>query len=186
LAKVDDFREEIYEANVKVHQFEAKCYELIHVEIYGRYEQKRINSTLKRIDKLIAGNWKKALDFGAGTGNITGKLLRMGHTVTAVDISPDICAVLNEHPTGHDRIGRVFQKENFTLIQRINYHLNRSLGFQSNILFIQAPMQTRLRSLDRKKVMGCIISLYRTAVPLQAHCLGKNSFSAAFRGDLRR
>jgi ubiquinone/menaquinone biosynthesis C-methylase UbiE len=250
LAKVDDLREEIHEANVKVHQFEAKYYELIHGEIYGRYEQKRIDSTLKRIDKLIAGNWKKALDFGAGTGNITGKLLRMGYTVTAVDISPDMCAVLkrhfknylrekrlevinssiedarldeqefdlitcysvlhhlpdyegvihklstylrsggimyldhesltyinksssidrigrfvhfrtnsllnnlflkikgvtvpsvkhidyslsdywafDEHPTDHDKIGRVFQKENFTSIQRINYHLNRSWAF---------------------------------------------------------
>jgi 2-polyprenyl-3-methyl-5-hydroxy-6-metoxy-1,4-benzoquinol methylase len=94
LAQVDNLRKQIFEANVKVHQFEAKCYELIHDEIYGRYEQKRIDSVLKRIDKLIVNNKKRALDFGAGTGNITGKLLRLGYTVTAVDISSDMCEVL--------------------------------------------------------------------------------------------
>lgn len=66
----------------------------MHSEIYGRAEQKRINSKLNEIDKLIVGNQKKALDFGAGTGNITGKLLRMGYTVVAVDISPEMCIIL--------------------------------------------------------------------------------------------
>ena len=31
------------------------------------------------VDKLIVDNQKKALDFGAGTGNLTGKLLRMNY-----------------------------------------------------------------------------------------------------------
>jgi ubiquinone/menaquinone biosynthesis C-methylase UbiE len=96
LGRIDDLRDRIHLANVNVHRFEAKCYELIHGEIYGSYEQKRINSTLKRINKLIIGNQKKALDFGAGIGNITGKLLRRGYTVTAVDISPDMCAVMKK------------------------------------------------------------------------------------------
>jgi ubiquinone/menaquinone biosynthesis C-methylase UbiE len=107
LAKVDDLRDKIHEVNVKVHQFEAKCYELIHGEIYGRYEQERIDSSLKRIDKLLASARKKALDFGAGTGNITGKLLRMGYTVTAVDISPDMCAVLKRKFKNHLRENRL-------------------------------------------------------------------------------
>ena len=38
------------------------------------------------VDELIADNQKKALDFGAGTGNLTGKLLRMDYKVTAIDI----------------------------------------------------------------------------------------------------
>lgn len=40
---------------------------------------------------LIENNEWCALDFGAGTGNITGKLLRLGFHVTAVDISPEMC-----------------------------------------------------------------------------------------------
>jgi hypothetical protein len=49
-------RERIYEANVAIHRFEAECYELLHPEVYGRQEQKRITSALKIVEKLIADN----------------------------------------------------------------------------------------------------------------------------------
>ena len=91
-----DLQEKIREANVAVHRFEAKYYELIHPEVYGKQEQKRVNSTLKMIDKLVVDNQKKALDFGAGTGNLTGKLLKMGYKVTAVDISVEMCRILKK------------------------------------------------------------------------------------------
>jgi ubiquinone/menaquinone biosynthesis C-methylase UbiE len=96
LSEIESLRERIHEGNVKVYQFEAKYYEMIHDEIYGRYEQKRIHSTLKRINKLLFDNQKKALDVGPGAGNITGKLLQMGFRVTAVDISPEMCSILKK------------------------------------------------------------------------------------------
>lgn len=46
------------------------------------------------IDNLVTDNHRVALDFGAGTGNLTGKLLQKGYTVTAVDISMEMCAIL--------------------------------------------------------------------------------------------
>jgi ubiquinone/menaquinone biosynthesis C-methylase UbiE len=92
----EDLRERIHEANVAVHRFEAEYYELLHPELYGKQEQKRINSALKMVDKLIADNQKRALDFGAGTGNLTGKLLHMGYRVTAIDISAEMCAILKK------------------------------------------------------------------------------------------
>ena len=94
-----DLQERIREANVAVHRFEAKYYELIHPEVYNRYEQKRLNSALKMVDKLVADNRvraKKALDFGAGTGNLTVKLLQMGYDVTAIDISAEMCKILEK------------------------------------------------------------------------------------------
>ena len=94
-----DLQERIREANVAVHRFEAKYYELVHPEVYSEYEQKRIKSTLKMVDKLIVNNHadaKRALDFGAGTGNLTGKLLDMGYDVTAVDISAEMCKILEK------------------------------------------------------------------------------------------
>jgi len=92
----ENLRERIHEANIAVHRFEAQYYELLHPEVYGKQEQKRINSTLRMVDKLIADNQKKALDFGAGTGNLTGKLLRMDYKVTAIDISAEMCAILKK------------------------------------------------------------------------------------------
>jgi ubiquinone/menaquinone biosynthesis C-methylase UbiE len=94
LLKDDALTEKIHQANVSVHRHEAQYYELLHPEVYGGQEQKRITAKLKMIDKLAANNQKNALDVGAGTGNLTGKLLLMGYKVTAVDISPEMCIIL--------------------------------------------------------------------------------------------
>jgi ubiquinone/menaquinone biosynthesis C-methylase UbiE len=87
-------KEQIHQANVEVHRSEAKYYEVLHPEVYSKKEQKRISDKLKIADKLVTDNKKFALDVGAGTGNLTGKLLRMGFWVVAVDISPEMCAIL--------------------------------------------------------------------------------------------
>jgi len=93
---VEDFRERIHKANIAVHRFEAKYYELIHPEVYSKQEQKRISSTVEMVEKLIVDNQKKALDFGAGTGNLTGKLLHRGYKVTAIDICAEMCSILKK------------------------------------------------------------------------------------------
>ena len=90
----ENLQDSIHQANVIVHRFEAKYYELLHPEVYSKQEQRRISSTLKKADKIVSDNQKKALDFGAGTGNLTGKLLSLGYRVTAVDISFEMCAIL--------------------------------------------------------------------------------------------
>jgi ubiquinone/menaquinone biosynthesis C-methylase UbiE len=97
----EDLRARIHEANVAVHRFEAEHYELLHPEVYGKQEQKRIDSILKMVDPLIEDNQKRALDFGAGTGNLTGKLLSMNYTVTAIDISAEMCAILKKKYKAH-------------------------------------------------------------------------------------
>jgi len=87
-------RKEIHEANIAVHRIEAAYYELFHPEVHGKQEQNRIHSTLQKASNLIHNNRKRALDIGAGTGNITDKLLALGYTVTAIDISAEMCQVL--------------------------------------------------------------------------------------------
>jgi ubiquinone/menaquinone biosynthesis C-methylase UbiE len=89
-------RDQIHYANVTVHRFEAPYYELIHPEVYSKQEQKRITAKLIDIDQQITSNQRYALDVGAGTGNLTGKLLQMGYRVMATDISPEMCAVLKK------------------------------------------------------------------------------------------
>jgi ubiquinone/menaquinone biosynthesis C-methylase UbiE len=89
-------KEQIHQANVTVHRFEAKYYEILHPEVYTRQEQKRIAAKLKNIDFQITSNQKNALDVGAGTGNLTGKLLQMGYNVTATDISAEMCSIIKK------------------------------------------------------------------------------------------
>jgi len=88
--------EQIHQANVSVHRFEAKYYEILHPEVYSKQEQKRITATLNTINKQITNNQKNALDVGAGTGNLTGKLLQLGYKVAAIDISAEMCAILKK------------------------------------------------------------------------------------------
>jgi len=107
LAVSEDLRERIHEANVEVHRFEADYYELLHPEVYGKREQKRITLMLQVVDRLVAGNQRKALDFGAGTGNLTGKLLRMGYSVTAIDISAEMCALLKKRFSAYLKAGKL-------------------------------------------------------------------------------
>lgn len=92
----EDLRKRVHEANIRVHRVEAKYYDRIHPDIINKHERERTVSTLKRVDKIIKRNQKKALDFGAGTGNLTGKLLHMNYEVTAVDISKEMCEILKE------------------------------------------------------------------------------------------
>ena len=96
MLKDGTLKERIHQANISVHQFEAQYYELLHPEVYSKKEQKRITTQLKTIDTLIDSNQRNALDFGAGTGNLTSRLLQLGYTVTAVDISPEMCAILKK------------------------------------------------------------------------------------------
>ncbi len=111
LPKEDDLREKIREANIDVHRIEAKYYDLIHPEVYGKFEQKRIDSILQKVDGLIKkdpGCFKKALDFGSGTGNLTVKLLKMGYKVTAVDISVEMCKILESKYKNYIKSKKLF------------------------------------------------------------------------------
>lgn len=101
MLKKQTLKEQIHQANVTVHRFEAKYYELLHPEVCSKPEQKRITAKLKTIDQQIASNQRNALDVGAGTGNLTGKLLQMGYNVTATDISPEMCKILKEKYTAY-------------------------------------------------------------------------------------
>jgi ubiquinone/menaquinone biosynthesis C-methylase UbiE len=87
-------KQQIHQANVKVHRIEAIYYEALHPEVYSRKEQTRITDKLSAVTSQIRSNQKKALDVGAGTGNLTGKLIGMGYNVVATDISPEMCSIL--------------------------------------------------------------------------------------------
>jgi len=89
-------KQKILEANITVHRQEAKYYERLHPEVYSKKEQKRITTRLQEVDRILAKGEKCALDVGAGTGNLTGKLLQMGYHVTAMDISAEMANILKK------------------------------------------------------------------------------------------
>ena len=75
--------------NRAIHDRIAQNYDLNHIEIYNPTEQKRIKQSLQKAVTLIktGSEGVLALDYGAGTGNITKHLLNFGFQVIAADVS---------------------------------------------------------------------------------------------------
>ena len=86
--------DEIIKGNIELHRKEAEFYDTIHAEIWNKSEQKRLWDALRFAACQIEGESLNAMDFGAGTGNITGKLLSLGFEVLAIDISKEMCKAL--------------------------------------------------------------------------------------------
>ena len=75
--------------NRVTHDRIARNYDTNHIEIYNPIEQKRISQSLQKAINLIETDSEgvRALDYGAGTGNITNHLLNFGFHVVAADVS---------------------------------------------------------------------------------------------------
>lgn len=102
-----NLRKEILDANRAVHDLEAQFYDVIHGEIFNDFEQARLSRGIARADALVDNNQRKALDLGAGTGNLTTKLLALGYQVTAVDISSNMIRALEKKFTNHVAVDRL-------------------------------------------------------------------------------
>lgn len=75
--------------NRKAHDLFAPLYEARHGEIFNQTEQLRIHDQLVFAKENIrtGAEVPRVLDFGAGTGNLTRYLLKMGVAVVASDVS---------------------------------------------------------------------------------------------------
>jgi len=75
--------------NSNIHDRIAPLYESRHEEIFNPTEQRRISDQLTFAMGSIAccSGAPRVLDFGAGTGNLTRHLLKLGSAVVACDVS---------------------------------------------------------------------------------------------------
>lgn len=73
--------------NARLHDLVAREYETCHGEIFNRTEQRRLAKEVQVGFLARQSDNLKALDFGSGTGNLTGKLLEEGAHVIAADVS---------------------------------------------------------------------------------------------------
>ena len=81
--------EALVEENRQRHDKFAETYDADHREIYNPIEQGRIASNLSEAKSAITSGSDplRAIDFGAGTGNLTRHLHEQSFSVTATDIS---------------------------------------------------------------------------------------------------
>jgi SAM-dependent methyltransferase len=78
----------------------------VRARSFGRqaslYERLRPSYPSRAIDELLPGRGQRVVDVGAGTGKLTGALVRAGHTVVAVEPDAGMRATLIEHLPGVD------------------------------------------------------------------------------------
>ena len=83
----------IIKANKELYKKEAEYYDRIHSEIFNRKEQRRLFTSL--FEYALVSKRNKALDVGAGTGNVTSHLIDLGYKVTAVEPSKELAKILS-------------------------------------------------------------------------------------------
>lgn len=103
-----DLRQNILEANLDLHREEAELYDRIHQELTNRGEKERLRRLLdSAMQNLPTSAPKVALDVGAGTGSVTGELLKRGFKVQAVDISAEMLGMLSAKFVSDVKEGKV-------------------------------------------------------------------------------
>lgn len=75
--------------NIKAYAKRAASYDDIHGEIFNQHEQLRLREALSNASNAVRSSGRRALDFGAGSGNVTRHMVALGYDVTAADVSPE-------------------------------------------------------------------------------------------------
>ncbi len=85
--------------NRRAHDRVARVYDTRHDDIFNDVEQERLAAAVREAVSTVRGappGTVRALDVGAGTGNLTHHLLASGARVTAADLSAGCLAVVRE------------------------------------------------------------------------------------------
>jgi ubiquinone/menaquinone biosynthesis C-methylase UbiE len=85
----DRSREEQLRFNIKTHNEVSEKYKSLHGDIFSPVEQERLHTVLDEVIKMIKTDSRllTALDYGCGSGNVTGHLIELGMETTSADIS---------------------------------------------------------------------------------------------------
>ena len=93
--------------NIRRHDEVAGRYDALHSEIFNPTEQRRLTQALERAWSRVRTSDRRVLDFGAGTGNLTEKLLGLGGEVVATDVSSEMLRRLADKHAGALQAGRL-------------------------------------------------------------------------------
>jgi ubiquinone/menaquinone biosynthesis C-methylase UbiE len=137
--------------NIAIHDRIALKYEKRHDEIFNPREQARLGAVLADAKAAIESGRAplRALDFGCGSGNLTGHLLRLGFEVTAADVSRSFLdLVAGRHPRAplatHRLNGRdlaEFAESTFDLVATYSvlHHIPDYLAALGEVARVTAP-----------------------------------------------
>lgn len=95
--------ERVAEANRRYYAKTAERYDASETCVVDPRKQRELGRDMERIVLLAKRAWRdmRILDACAGSGNATRRFLEAGGHVTAVDISPELLAILREKTQAH-------------------------------------------------------------------------------------
>jgi SAM-dependent methyltransferase len=82
--------------NIKAYARSAASYGERHGEIFNPREQSRLGEALAKAAGAVRSGGRLALDFGAGSGNVTRHMIGLGYEVTAADVSPHFLRIVQD------------------------------------------------------------------------------------------
>ncbi|MBK7575948.1 MAG: class I SAM-dependent methyltransferase [Ignavibacteria bacterium] len=92
---------ELIAENIRLHEKIARSYDQRHNEIYNALEQERLSKSLSEATDWIGSGGLRSMDYGCGAGNLTSHLVRLGHNVTAADVTPSFTKITTALDPAH-------------------------------------------------------------------------------------
>lgn len=177
-------KEKILDANRRTHRVEAPVYDTIHGEIFNCYAQSVIRRLLKLgIDSLKPEYGSRtprltALDCASGTGNISEKLLALGCTVNAVDISHEMLSVLDSKlKSRYDGSYKIIHSD-IDLFLDTTENIYDVISFSSALHHLPDYVETFSRAINKLRRPGVIFIIHE---PLPQHLQYASTFSDYLR-----
>ncbi len=157
---------EVVQANLDFFRGFAHKYDRYESPVFDPFFQQMLNGDLDRITASFEQSKKQptALDCGGGTGNISLKLLERGWSVTVVDVSPDMLAILR-HKCRARRLSPVIVNEaleTFLAETRQTYDL---VCFGSVLHHLHSYLRVVSLAAERVRAGGFFYSNFDPVIP---------------------
>ena len=153
----DKLRKKILNENIREHQIEGKYYDIIHREIFNKYEQDRIKKNLSHIFKKIGKKNIKVLDVGSGTGNLVTNLLtfnkKFDFEITAVDLSKEMQDVMKKKLKSKNIKYHLNDVDSFLKENKKNYDLIMISSVLHHLPNYQETTQNLLKILNNNGII---------------------------------
>lgn len=156
----------VIEANIDFYRQIAQKYDEYETCVSDLEMQKRMEQDLDRIETLLgkAGESIECLDCGGGSGNLSLKMLRKGWSVTVVDISPDMLALLDSKARSEGFAPHMFNASISDFLATTNTKFD-VIAFNSVLHHLYAYLPVIDQAAKHIKRNGVFYSNFDPAVP---------------------
>ena len=162
----DSIREQVILANKEFYREIAPKYDHYEYCASDEFFQQGIEADLAKVEEALGSSRRplQCLDCGAGTGNITLKMLNRGWDVTVVDVSPDMLSILKAKLEAAHKSATFINDsvENFLRQSRQNFDV---ISFSSVLHHLYSPLAVVKSAALRISRDGFFYSIFDPVAP---------------------